>query len=73
MGEKFPQPQQVSLQGFVRVGRLTQPVSLQGFMQGFVFHGDLLTNVSKYNSSTCLRAQGVRRRNFRLDLMLGLL
>jgi hypothetical protein len=25
----------------------------------------------KYNSSTFLRAQGVRRKNFKLDLMLG--
>jgi hypothetical protein len=25
----------------------------------------------KYSSSTLLRAQGVRRRNFRLDLILG--
>lgn len=25
----------------------------------------------KYNSSTCLRAHGVRRKNFKLDLMLG--
>jgi hypothetical protein len=27
--------------------------------------------VFRYRSSTLLRAQGVRRRNFRLDLMLG--
>ena len=26
---------------------------------------------AKYNSSTRLRAQGVRRKNFKLDLTLG--
>ena len=30
-----------------------------------------LTMDPKYNSSTLLRAQGVRRKNFKLDLMLG--